>query len=101
MCKLQPARYWPGGYNLNLTLLLVWGNEAMLDPLRSLVDVFFAQGGQELQINCLNADTLRDAQTHPERYPDLLVRVAGFNARFIDLFPAQQNELIQRAEACA
>lgn len=102
VCKLQPARYWPGGYNLNLTLpSLVWGNEAMLDRLRSLVDVFFAQGGQELQINCLNADILRDAQVHPERYPDLLVRVAGFNARFVDLFPAQQNELIQRAEACA
>jgi len=102
VCKLQPARYWPGGYNLNLTLpSLVWGNETMWDQLRSLVDVFFAQGGQELQINCLNADILRDAQAHPERYPDLLVRVAGFNARFVDLFPAQQNELIQRAEACA
>ena len=64
-----------------------------------MVDVFFASGGQELQLNLLDAATLRDAQSHPAEHADLLVRVAGFNARFIDLPPAEQDELIARAAA--
>jgi pyruvate-formate lyase len=93
--KLRPAKYWQGGYNLNLTL----SPNAVSDKnLLALVDAFFADGGQELQIGCLDADTLRDAKAHPEKYPDLLVRIAGFNALFAKLSPAEQDELIARAE---
>lgn len=94
--KLDAARYYRGGYNLNITLQ---HSSATSDTVLGLVEGFFAQGGQELQLNCLNAETLRDALVQPERYPDLVVRVAGFCARFIDLPPLQQQEIIARAEA--
>jgi formate C-acetyltransferase len=67
--------------------------------LLSLVETYFAAGGQELQIAALDADVLREAQANPERHGDLLVRIAGFNARFVDLAPVEQEELIRRAEA--
>jgi formate C-acetyltransferase len=101
VCKMDAARHWAGGYNLNLTLPLTsWTDPTMRDKLQSLVEVFFAQGGQELQINCVDPAMLRDAQKHPDDYPDLMVRIAGFNAFFTRLSPLEQNELIQRAEGC-
>ena len=94
--KLDAARYYRGGYNLNLTLLK-WGATPAI--VRSLIEGFFDEGGQELQINCFDAATLRAAQRDPESYRDLMVRVAGFSARFVDLPPVEQEELIQRALA--
>jgi formate C-acetyltransferase len=46
----------------------------------------------------VNADILRDAQTHPERYADLLVRVAGYSDYFVHLDPNMQAEVIERTE---
>jgi len=94
--KLDAARNYRGGYNLNLTFPR---RSAAPDALRALIEGFFAQGGQELQINCFDAATLREAQAHPERHGDLVVRFAGLSARFVDLSPIEQNELIERAEA--
>jgi formate C-acetyltransferase len=102
VCKLQPRTFWGGGYNLNLTLPLAeWQDAPAQAVLSSMVDVFFSSGGQELQVNILNVEILRNAQVRPERYPDLMVRIAGFNARFIDLSPLEQEEMIHRAEAAA
>jgi formate C-acetyltransferase len=100
--KMQPACYWNGGYNLNLTLPAAdWRGDEMQARLLSLMDAFFANGGQELQINCLDAATLRLAQVRPEQHADLMVRIAGFNARFVDLSPLEQDELIRRADVSA
>lgn len=96
--KIDYPRYYRGGYNLNLTLSK---SQARPELLLTLIEGFFAQGGQELQINCFNLEMLREAQRNPEKYQDLVVRIAGFCARFIDLSPAEQEELIQRAEALA
>ncbi|MBN1249334.1 MAG: hypothetical protein JXC32_16865 [Anaerolineae bacterium] len=97
--KLDPGHYYRGGTNLNLTLPAeAWQTLEMQANFLSLVETYFSQGGQELQIAALDADLLRDAQAHPERHGDLLVRIAGFNARFVDLGPVEQEELIQRAE---
>lgn len=96
---MESAQHWQGGYNFNLTLPATdWRGEEMLDRLQALVDVFFARGGQELQLNCLDAAMLRDAQAHPQQHRDLLVRISGFNARFTQLSAVEQDELIQRAE---
>jgi len=98
--KLNPGHNYRGGTNLNITLpAAAWQRPEMQTNLLSLVETYFAEGGQELQIAVLDAITLLDAQTHPERHGDLLVRVAGFNTRFVDLAPVEQAELIQRAEA--
>ncbi len=51
-----------------------------------------------IQFNIINRDTLLAAQADPERYRNLLVRVAGYSAYFVDLTPALQNEIIRRTE---
>ncbi len=51
---------------------------------------------ESLQLNCVSRDTLLDAQRHPEKYPDLIVRVCGFSARFTSLFPSWQAEVLSR-----
>ena len=94
--KLDAASNYRGGYNLNLTFAK---SDVTPDALLSLIETFFGSGGQELQVNCFDTATLRAARENPERYGDLVVRVAGFSARFIDLSHAQQEELIERAEA--
>ena len=67
--------------------------------IRPLAEAFFHDGGQELQVNVLDAEKLRRAQQDPDRYRDLVVRIAGLNARFVELSALEQEELIQRAEA--
>jgi formate C-acetyltransferase len=67
--------------------------------IKAMTDAFFAEGGQELQFNCLDSATLREAKERPETHPDLMVRVAGFNALFARLSEAEQDELIRRVEA--
>jgi len=97
---LAPATNWTGGYNLNWTLS---PQALQVGPHRSktlaAIDTFFEHGGQELQINALDAEVLEDAQRFPERYPGLLVRIAGFNALFAQLSRVEQSELIERARA--
>ena len=53
-------------------------------------------GVQCLQLNCFSKEQLLDAQRHPERYPDLIVRVCGFSAKFTSLSPDWQEEVITR-----
>jgi formate C-acetyltransferase len=54
--------------------------------------------GHHIQFNVVDADTLREAQKHPENYRDLIVRVAGYSDYFIDLTPELQEEIIRRTE---
>ena len=95
VAKIDTARDYPGGYNLNLTLS---PDHAAPAVVRALIEGFFRQGGQELQINVLDVATLRAAQRDPERYRHLVVRVAGLSARFVELSPTEQEEIIRRAE---
>jgi formate C-acetyltransferase len=63
-----------------------------------LVRTFIDAGGQSVQYSVVNRDALVDAQRHPERYPDLIVRVGGYSARFVDLSAEVQDTVIARAE---
>ena len=65
----------------------------------SLLRTYAQKGGTALQINVIDPDTLRDAQKNPDRYPNLLVRVTGYNAYFVDLGMAIQDEIIRREES--
>lgn len=67
--------------------------------LAALVTTYAARGGQCIHFNCFHAATLRDAMAHPERYPDLQVRVCGWNARWIDLPRDEQLRFLATAEA--
>jgi pyruvate-formate lyase len=64
----------------------------------NLVRTLFANEGYHIQFNVLDTEMLRDAQKHPEKYRDLVVRVAGFSAFFTRLHPGVQDEIIARTE---
>lgn len=63
-----------------------------------LNDVYFKLGGYHIQYNIINEKVLKDAQKNPERYQDLMIRVAGFTARFIDLGLDIQEQIIKRTQ---
>lgn len=62
------------------------------------VKQFVLLGGHQLQLNAVNADTLKDAQEHPEKYPQLIVRIWGWSAYFVELDRAYQDHVIARQE---
>jgi len=66
------------------------------ENVEALMRVFIKNGGSVLQFNVVDQQTLMDAKAHPELYPDLVVRVSGFSARFVCLTPQEQDEVIQR-----
>jgi pyruvate formate-lyase/glycerol dehydratase family glycyl radical enzyme len=73
-------------------------DEAGLRGLAHLVRTYFRLGGHHLQFNVVDADTLRAAQKQPEKYRDLIVRVAGYSDFFRDLTRPLQDEIIARTE---
>ena len=66
--------------------------------LMHLIRSYFRLDGHHIQFNVIDADTLREAQKAPEKYRDLIVRVAGYSDYFVDLIPELQNEIIKRTE---
>ncbi len=68
------------------------------DGLRRLIETYFAMGGMEIQFNVIDRATLLAAQAEPGRYADLVVRVSGFSAYFVDLDATTQAEIIARTE---
>ncbi len=66
--------------------------------LEGLVRTFFEKKGWHIQFNTISSETLKEAQREPEKYRDLVVRVAGYSALFNNLEPATQNDIIERTE---
>ena len=65
---------------------------------KPLVDTYFDKGGQEIQFNVVDRETLIAAQNDPEKYQNLIVRVSGFSAYFCSLAKPLQDEIINRTE---
>jgi pyruvate formate-lyase/glycerol dehydratase family glycyl radical enzyme len=66
--------------------------------LADLVRTYFKLGGHHIQFNVVKAETLRDAQLHPENYQNLIVRVAGYSDYFVNIGKDLQNEILARTE---
>ncbi len=73
-------------------------SDESLKKLGHLVRSYFKMNGHHIQFNVVTAKTLRKAQKNPEKYRDLIVRVAGYSDYFVDLGTDLQNEIILRSE---
>ncbi|MBW1643334.1 MAG: hypothetical protein JRJ76_10895 [Deltaproteobacteria bacterium] len=72
--------------------------EENLEKFYYLLKTYFENGGMQIQPTVVSTETLRDAQKHPEKYQDLIVKVGGYNATYVDLGVPIQNEIMNRLE---
>lgn len=70
--------------------------EKGIDILEAVIRAHFKKNGDHIQLNVVDNETLRDAQVHPEKYRNMLVRVAGYSAFFVDLEKNIQDNIIAR-----
>ena len=97
--KLDPVKSWQCGYNVNMRFhRSMLAEKENRDKVHAMLASYFGRGGQEMQINCVDSDTLRAAQQRPDEYGDLVVRVAGFSDFFVNLDPDIQADVIARTE---
>jgi len=90
---------YPNGTLLNIKLHpTAFSNKSGFEKVQALMRTYFARGGMELQLNVISSETLRQAQKTPDEYQDLVVRVAGFSAYFVELTKTSQDDIISRTE---
>jgi len=85
-------------FNVKLTPASSDSRERIVDNMVAYVKSYFDQGGMQMQFNMVNSETLKDAMANPENYRNLMVRISGYNAYFVQLNREIQIELIERAE---
>ncbi|MBM3131448.1 MAG: formate acetyltransferase [Chloroflexi bacterium] len=86
------------GHALNLKYTPSMNRELTLAKFAQSIEAFMRMGGLQVQFNIIDRATLEDARKNPSRYRDLLVRVSGYTAYFVDLNSTMQGEIITRAE---
>lgn len=94
-----PHRLLPTATTLNVKLdPKLIETEDGIEKVAALIRGHFMSGGQQMQFNFYNREMLLDARQHPEKYGNLMVRVAGYSAPFVSLWVDMQDEIIDRTE---
>lgn len=97
VARMDPEHLLVGGGIMNLSLpASTVSDDAEFEKVVILVETYFREGGVHLQLNHVSRETLIDAQKHPEKYPNLRVRVSGFSGYFVRLRKTTQDEIIAR-----
>jgi len=73
-------------------------HQVFVDHATAYAKTYFETGGMQIQFNMVTSQMLKDAMEHPENYRNLMVRISGYNAYFVELSRDMQIELIERAE---
>jgi formate C-acetyltransferase len=96
---IDSVEHWPGGYVWNARFSKeLFAEKSSLEKIARFISTYFQCGGMQIQVNTYSSELLRLAQKDPQKYRDVVVRVAGFSAYFCALSPDVQNEIIARAE---
>ena len=95
VAEVQPGYGNTAPWQLELDLGFVHSDHAV-EKLMALMEAHFNLGGTLININIVDADEILDAHAHPERHPDLIVRVTGFSAYFTSLSPAFRQLVVKR-----
>jgi formate C-acetyltransferase len=96
-----PHKLLPTATTLNVKLdPKLLDSDDGIEKVASLIESHFLSGGQQIQFNFYDRETLLDAKKHPEKYGNLMVRVAGYSAPFISLWDDLQDEIIARTGHC-
>ena len=93
LTRFDPKYHAGSVQNINFSRSMFRENR---DLIKSLFKTYFARGGCHLMVTVVDKGELEDAMVHPEKYPDLIVRVAGFSAVFVNLDRHIQEELLSR-----
>ena len=96
--KLDHTRIRGGLHNMKFHPLTLKGIQGSLKLIQLIKTLFETQTAFQIQFNVVDSEMLRDAQKHPENYRDLIVRVAGFSAFFVELQKSVQDQVIDRTE---
>ena len=93
--KLPFERIASGALNIKLTPSMI-ADEDGLFRLTALAETYFLRGGMQLQLSVADSETLRAAQQDPDSYRDIMVRITGYSAVFVDMCKYAQDEIIAR-----
>jgi|GEM_PF-154154 len=94
--KVDPTRSWNQLCNQKIQPQFLKGKNKKL--FADYLKTWSKFNNWHIQFNCQNAEELREAQLHPEKHKNLVIRVAGYSAHFVDLTPGLQRDIIRRTE---
>jgi formate C-acetyltransferase len=97
IAKLPLDKINSGALNVRIQPKMV-AREEGLYRLAALLRTYFNMGGLQIQTSLADTEELRDAQIHPESHKDLMVRITGYSAVFVDMCKRAQDEIIRRQE---